>query len=79
MTPDLGQGGCAALEDGVVLARCLGDAILGGGGGGAESERIEAGLREYARIRRWRSAELIGTAYAVGFMQESSNALRSSL
>ncbi|EAZ25623.1 hypothetical protein OsJ_09451 [Oryza sativa Japonica Group] len=79
MTPDLGQGGCAALEDGVVLARCLGDAILGGGGGGAESERIEAGLREYARIRRWRSAELIGTAYAVGFMQESSNAVISFL
>ncbi|KAJ7001500.1 hypothetical protein NC653_011805 [Populus alba x Populus x berolinensis] len=23
MTPDIGQGGCAALEDGVVLARCL--------------------------------------------------------
>ncbi|KAF2937332.1 hypothetical protein DAI22_03g042700 [Oryza sativa Japonica Group] len=79
MTPDLGQGGCAALEDGVVLARCLGDAILGGGGGGAESERIEAGLREYARIRRWRSAELIGTAYVVGFMQESSNAVISFL
>uniref|UniRef100_A0A0E0K8X5 FAD-binding domain-containing protein n=1 Tax=Oryza punctata TaxID=4537 RepID=A0A0E0K8X5_ORYPU len=77
MTPDLGQGGCAALEDGVVLARCLGDAILGGSG--AESERIEAGLREYARIRRWRSAELIGTAYAVGFMQESSNGVISFL
>ncbi|XP_031381632.1 monooxygenase 3-like [Punica granatum] len=27
MTPDLGQGGCAALEDGVVLARCLGQAL----------------------------------------------------
>ncbi|KAB1200626.1 putative disease resistance RPP13-like protein 1 [Morella rubra] len=23
MTPDIGQGGCAALEDGVILARCL--------------------------------------------------------
>lgn len=28
MTPDIGQGGCAALEDGVVLARCLGEALL---------------------------------------------------
>ncbi|MED6111304.1 hypothetical protein PIB30_051215 [Stylosanthes scabra] len=27
MTPDLGQGGCSALEDGVVLARCLGEAF----------------------------------------------------
>jgi len=25
MTPDLGQGGCSALEDGIVLARCLGE------------------------------------------------------
>ncbi|KAI9089275.1 hypothetical protein K1719_029554 [Acacia pycnantha] len=25
MTPDLGQVGCCALEDGVVLARCLGE------------------------------------------------------
>ncbi|CAD6241905.1 unnamed protein product [Miscanthus lutarioriparius] len=40
MTPDLGQGACAALEDSVVLARCLGKAVLGEGGtggGGASS------------------------------------------
>ncbi|KAF0914634.1 hypothetical protein E2562_030698 [Oryza meyeriana var. granulata] len=81
MTPDLGQGGCAALEDGVVLARCLGDALLGESpaGGAADSERIEAGLREYARIRRWRSVELVGTAYVVGFVQQSNNAVISFL
>ncbi|KAF2302090.1 hypothetical protein GH714_032535 [Hevea brasiliensis] len=27
MTPDIGQGGCAALEDGIVLARCLAQAL----------------------------------------------------
>ena len=27
MTPDLGQGGCSGLEDGVTL--CLGEALLG--------------------------------------------------
>jgi len=27
MTPDIGQGGCSALEDGVVLARCLAEAL----------------------------------------------------
>ncbi|CAN1815984.1 Monooxygenase 2 [Linum perenne] len=27
MTPDLGQGGCAALEDGVTLGRCLVEAL----------------------------------------------------
>ncbi|CAN6307980.1 unnamed protein product [Urochloa humidicola] len=77
MTPDLGQGGCAALEDSVVLARCLGEAILGEGaqGGGTESRRIEAGLQEYARIRRWRSVELVATAYVVGFIQQSNNAI----
>ncbi|KAM0892274.1 hypothetical protein ACQ4PT_025859 [Festuca glaucescens] len=82
MTPDLGQGGCAALEDGVVLARCLGEAILGGGdraGGVAEKKRIESGLRKYAGIRRWRSIELVGTAYVVGFLQQSSNTIVSFL
>jgi 2-polyprenyl-6-methoxyphenol hydroxylase-like FAD-dependent oxidoreductase len=76
MTPDLGQGGCSALEDGVTLARCLGEAILSGG---AEEERIEAGLREYAGIRRWRSVELVATAYAVGFVQQSHSAVVSFL
>ncbi|TVU17797.1 hypothetical protein EJB05_33854, partial [Eragrostis curvula] len=78
MTPDLGQGGCSALEDGVTLARCLGEAILGGGG--AENQkRIEAGLRKYAGIRRWRSVELIATAYVLGFVQQSRNAVLSFL
>ncbi|CAA6656014.1 unnamed protein product [Spirodela intermedia] len=57
MTPDLGQGGCAALEDGVTLAR------------------IEAALEEYAKERKWRSFELICTAYAIGRIQQSSGAL----
>ncbi|KAL6645195.1 hypothetical protein ACP70R_016803 [Stipagrostis hirtigluma subsp. patula] len=80
MTPDLGQGGCAALEDGVVLARCLGKAILDDGGrGGAENERIVEGLCEYAGIRRWRSIELVATAYVVGFIQQSNNVIISFL
>jgi 2-polyprenyl-6-methoxyphenol hydroxylase-like FAD-dependent oxidoreductase len=78
MTPDLGQGGCSALEDGVTLARCLGEAILLGGGG-TEKERIEAGLREYAGFRRWRSVELIATAYILGFVQQSHNSVVSFL
>nr|CAB3497047.1 unnamed protein product [Digitaria exilis] len=72
MTPDLGQGGCAALEDSVVLARCLGEAILNDGvhGGGVRSRgRIEQGLQEYAGFRRWRSVELVATAY-VGCSRE---------
>lgn len=83
MTPDVGQGGCSALEDGVVLARCLGEAILGkgakGGAADAEEQRVEAALREYAGIRRWRSIQLIATAYTVGFFQQSGNAVVSFL
>uniref|UniRef100_A0ACD5TU25 Uncharacterized protein n=1 Tax=Avena sativa TaxID=4498 RepID=A0ACD5TU25_AVESA len=79
MTPDLGQGGCSALEDGVVLARCLGEAVLGESETGTEKDRIEAALRKYAGMRRWRSVRLVGTAYVVGFVQQSGNAIVSFL
>ncbi|KAI6701025.1 hypothetical protein NL676_015349 [Syzygium grande] len=74
MTPDLGQGGCAALEDGVVLARCLGEALREKQGMGSEEEykRIEMGLQSYAKERRWRAFELISTAYMVGYIQQSN-------
>jgi 2-polyprenyl-6-methoxyphenol hydroxylase-like FAD-dependent oxidoreductase len=45
MTPDLGQGACAALEDSVVLARCLGTAVLGDGSGAPEGRRRAARVR----------------------------------
>ncbi|XP_077231189.1 monooxygenase 2-like isoform X6 [Tasmannia lanceolata] len=75
MTPDLGQGACSALEDGVVLARCLGEALLEKPRGGAkeeeEYERIKKGMDKYARERRWRGIELITTAYVLGWIQQS--------
>ncbi|XP_042477820.1 monooxygenase 2-like isoform X2 [Macadamia integrifolia] len=80
MTPDIGQGGCAALEDGVVLARCLAEALLKEPGresnSGVEDKedefnRIKMGLEKFAKERRWRSFELISTAYVVGSMQQS--------
>ncbi|CAB4321216.1 unnamed protein product [Prunus armeniaca] len=80
MTPDIGQGGCCALEDSVVLARCLGEALLKNSGGERkdkegeegkeEYERIEMGLNKYANERRWRSFDLISTSRVVGFLQE---------
>ncbi|KAK9987713.1 hypothetical protein SO802_027952 [Lithocarpus litseifolius] len=79
MTPDIGQGGCAALEDGVVLARCLAGALLKeqsdetkekGDREREEYKRIEMGLKKYAKERRWRSIDLISTAYIVGFVQQ---------
>ncbi|KAJ1298740.1 hypothetical protein BS78_01G476800 [Paspalum vaginatum] len=72
MTPELGQGGCAALEDGVVLARCLGEAFARGE---AVNIKAAAALEKYAEARRWRSVQLITAAYVVGFIQQSNNAV----
>ncbi|VVB09601.1 unnamed protein product [Arabis nemorensis] len=77
MTPDIGQGGCSAMEDGVILARCLGEALKPTNLKGetededASYKRIEEGLKKYARERKWRSIDLITTAYTVGFIQQS--------
>jgi 2-polyprenyl-6-methoxyphenol hydroxylase-like FAD-dependent oxidoreductase len=77
MTPDLGQGGCSALEDGVVLARCLSKALSGGKIDDEEHTytRIETCLKEYAKERKWRCIDLITTGYTVGFIQQSNGLL----
>ncbi|GLT42968.1 hypothetical protein SLA2020_169450 [Shorea laevis] len=77
MTPDIAQGGCSALEDGVVLARCLAEALSKPGD--EEWKRIEKGLERYAKERRWRSFELISTAYIVGTIQQSSGKIMNFL
>ena len=80
MTPDIGQGGCSAWEDGVVLARCIAEALTEKPSGQTEErtgedeekfKKIEMGLKRYAKERRWRSFELISTAYVVGVIQQS--------
>ncbi|KAL0348516.1 UNVERIFIED_CONTAM: Monooxygenase 2 [Sesamum angustifolium] len=70
MTPDLAQGGCAALEDSIVLAGVLAEALKGKASEN-EYQRLQKGLEKFARERRWRSFDLISTAYMVGFMQQS--------
>lgn len=47
MTPNLGQGGCVAIEDAAVLARCL-----------AKYADAPAALRAYERARRARAARV---------------------
>ncbi|KAJ9189539.1 hypothetical protein P3X46_000819 [Hevea brasiliensis] len=85
MTPDIGQGGCAALEDGIVLARCLAQAlkkqviVANEERDKEEFKRIEIGLKNYASQRRWRSFQLITTAYLVGFIQQSDGKLLNFL
>lgn len=72
MTPDLGQGGCSAIEDAVVLARCLGRALVSSTKD-EDHVKIAKGLEKYAKERRWRSFSLVSAAYVVGFLQESDN------
>ncbi|KAL6218026.1 hypothetical protein ACLB2K_011243 [Fragaria x ananassa] len=88
MTPDLGQGGCSAMEGGVVLARCLCEALLKNSRqemkgkseqGKEEYKEIEMGLNKFANERRWRGFDLIGTSYMIGLMQGSEGKMMSTL
>ncbi|XP_047177109.1 monooxygenase 2-like [Vigna umbellata] len=76
MTPDLGQGACCALEDGIVLARCLAEAFS------KEKEeeevhfkKIEESLKKYAKERRWRAVDVTTTAYMLGSIQQAESKL----
>lgn len=60
-----------ALEDSVILARYLSDAVYTG--------NIEKGMEKFAKDRRWRCAEVVTRAYVVGFIQQSSNCFVSFL
>ncbi|KAK6115159.1 hypothetical protein DH2020_007428 [Rehmannia glutinosa] len=85
MPPDIGQGGCSALEDGVVLARCVGEALSTKPRANTKEtkdeylSKMENGLKRYAQERRWRSFSLISTAYVVGLLQESDSKVMSFL
>ncbi|KAK3016588.1 LOW QUALITY PROTEIN: hypothetical protein RJ639_005861, partial [Escallonia herrerae] len=87
MTPDLGQGGCSALEDSVILARYLAKALLTKPRAGPKEEeeeeeeyrRIKRGLEDYGKDRRWRSFSLISTGYVVGLIQETDRKVMSFL
>jgi len=86
MTPDIRQGGCSALEDGVILARCLGEVLRKNpsveakeGDEKEEYKRIEMGLEKFAKERKWRAVVLISTAYMVGFVQQSNGVVMNFL
>ena len=88
MIPDIGQGGCATLEDSVVLARCLAKALSKKTSKESkekderemdEYKRIEMGFKKYAKERKWGSIELISTTYIVGFIQESNDKIMAFL
>jgi 2-polyprenyl-6-methoxyphenol hydroxylase-like FAD-dependent oxidoreductase len=58
MTPNLGQGACQAIEDAVVLAKCL--------RGLGEGDDIAAALRDYERRRKSRTASVVMRAWGIG-------------
>ena len=64
MTPDLGQGAALALEDAVVLSRC----VRNGTG-------IEKALREYERSRRARTAWIAIASRRLGLLLQTENTL----
>ncbi|XP_049355359.1 monooxygenase 2-like [Solanum verrucosum] len=81
MTPDIGQGGCSTLEDNVVLARCISEAIYAKNLEDDDQlcKIIEVGLEKYAKERKWRIFNLISTSYLVGLAQESNGKVISYL
>jgi len=71
MDPSIGQGGCAALEDAVVLARCLSQEMPISVPKDEISDkelhmRAEIALRKYTRERKWRILILSTKSYLVG-------------
>ncbi|XP_065631240.1 monooxygenase 2-like [Quercus suber] len=72
MTPDLGQGGCSALEDAVVLGRHIGNLIIKNKKLVAGNQVAEA-LERYFKERKWRVAGLIMSSYLAGWMQQDGS------
>ncbi|OWM76402.1 hypothetical protein CDL15_Pgr028272 [Punica granatum] len=70
-TPDLGQGGCMALEDAVVLGRHMGNSI--GPDGKLRLEDVGQALRKYVRERRWRTAWIIAASFLSGWIQQDGS------
>ena len=62
MTPNLGQGGCQAIEDALMLARCL-----------TEGGALDASLRRYESLRIPRTRFVVNASRRIGrvFQMES--------
>ena len=62
MTPNLGQGGCQAIEDAIVLAECL----------RAGTEDLESGLRSYEDRRAARAHWFVAQSRSLGRVAQAS-------
>jgi 2-polyprenyl-6-methoxyphenol hydroxylase-like FAD-dependent oxidoreductase len=66
MTPNLGQGGCTAIEDSVVLARTLAPLLSRTPGRDTDVAALAAALRAYERERSARCLPLTLRSWAFG-------------
>lgn len=69
MTPNLGQGGCQAIEDAVVLAHRLGDGRVSG------ADDIAAALDAYTADRRARTVRIAKQSTQIGRLQQMESPL----
>ena len=69
MTPNLGQGACQAIEDAVVLARCLQEPDAAG------REGIPGTLRRYEGLRTARTAKIVRQSRRIGQVGQLENAI----
>lgn len=65
MPPNVGQGGCQGIEDGVVLAAMVSGSGSGSGtGAGSAGASVIDGLAAYDRVRRPRTSGVLRAAWA---------------
>jgi len=73
-TPNLGQGACQAIEDAVMLTRCLQE-----GGEATMSYGATSALRRYEDLRRERAAWIVRRSRAIGRIGQMENPLLCGL
>lgn len=67
-TPNLGQGACMAMEDALVLAKCL-----------TSADEMEARLRRYEKLRFKRTALITRDSLRVGQVGQIENTIVAAL
>jgi 2-polyprenyl-6-methoxyphenol hydroxylase-like FAD-dependent oxidoreductase len=67
-TPNLGQGGCQAVEDAYVIAKCL-----------KENSTIEKAFEQYQNIRYEKAVHVVNLSWSFGKMTNIRNPLLQSL
>jgi len=67
-TPNLGQGGCMAIEDAVTLARCL-----------VTNDTHEAAFSAYERLRVARTSRIVEASYSFGRIAQLDGAVSTAL